>query len=121
MERVLIAIMGDHPHPLLGGADGTAHDCFAEIAEATQAVDVTLFIIPDLRNVMEDTQFGDPNWGPPHCTIHSMRVLASRLAKDGGYDWLFIVENDIELPMVDTLDQLVAHRKDIMVPRNELE
>lgn len=116
MERALMCIVGDHPHSLPGG--GTTHDRFAEIAEATQTVDVTLFIIPDLRKVMRDTQFGHPNLGTAHRTIHSMRLLASRLAKDGGYDWLFIVENDIELPMVDTLDRLVAHRKDIMVPRN---
>ena len=85
MERVLMCIMGDHPHPLPGG--GTTHDRFAQIAEATKPVAVTLFIVPDLRNVMGDTQFGDPKWdpkwGPKLRTIHSMRLLASRLAKDG--------------------------------------
>ena len=111
-----MAVMGDHPYNLLGG--GTTHDRFQQIAESTQSVAVCLFIIPDLRNVMGDTPFGDAKWGAKHRTIHSMRLLASRLAQDGGYDWLFIVENDVDLP-VDTLDRLVAHRKDIMVPRQE--
>ena len=113
MERVLMAVMGDHPHPLDGG---TTHDRFAEIAGYAGAM---LFIIPDLRNVIGDTQFGDPAWGPKHRTIHSMRLLASRLAKDGEYAWLFIVENDIDLP-VDTLKRLLAHGKDVTLPKHEV-
>jgi len=116
MERVLFAVMGDHPFPLIGG--GTTHDRFSQIAEFTNTVDVTLFIIPDLRDVMGDTQFGNPKWGPKHRTIHSMRLLASRLAKDGDYDWLFIVENDVDLA-ANTLETLLAHRKDIIVPKQE--
>ena len=116
MERTLFAVMGNHPLTLPGGGD--THNRFQQIAEYTTSVEVALFIIPDLRGVMGDTQFGNPKWGAKHRTIHSMRLLASRLAKDGDYDWLFVVENDVDLP-VNILDRLLGHQKDIAVPRQE--
>lgn len=116
MDKALIAIMGPYPHDLPDGR--TTHDCFKAMASATTSVEPTLFVIPDLVPIVGKSSWGNPAWHDKHRGLATMRCLAARLARDGEYDWLFIVENDALL-QPDALDRLVAHNKDVIVPHQE--
>jgi len=115
LPSVLLAVMGPYPMAYEGG--NTRED-FHSLVKATKAARVELYEIPDLVKTVGLTDAYDPAWGAKHRGIHAMRCHAVEKARAEGWDYLFIVENDVKLAP-DTLDRLLASGKDHIVPRHE--
>ena len=113
--KCLLAIMGPYP---MGCSGGNTHQRFHEVAARTKAADVQVYVIPDLVPTVGHTDAYNAEWGPKHRGIHAMRCHAAEKARREGWDYLFIVENDVVLPP-ETLDCLMARQKDLIVPRHE--
>lgn len=105
--------MGPYPFPLAGG--GTSRTRLNAMVANTTSVEANVWVIPDLVPTTP-AGWGDPQWSTKHRGLVAMRTMAEQKAKEWEYDYLLIVENDLEVPL-DLLDKLVAHGKDVTVPR----
>ena len=120
VPSVLLAVMGPYPLDYEGG--NTRADLEA-LVRATRTAHVELYVLPDLVKTVGPAKANQVNaegipWGPKHRGIHAMRCLAVTIAREGRWDYLFVVENDVKLAP-DTLDRLLARGKDHIVPRHE--
>ena len=113
--RVILAIMGPYPMEYAGG---NTREEFRRMATATTMAEVDVYEIPDLVPTVGQTKAYNTEWGPKHRGLHAMRCNAAEKAREGKYDYLFVVENDVVLP-ASALDQLLARDKDHIVPRLE--
>ena len=107
--------MGPYPMSYEGG---NTWDDFSALVKATLRADAQWYEIPDLVKTVGQTDAYNAAWGPKHRGIHAMRCHAVEIARRQGWDYLFIVENDVKLAP-DALDRLLARGKDHIVPRHE--
>lgn len=100
--KALVAVLGPHPMPY-GTKGRTTRDDMAEMAKAA-GVDLVC---------ISDEMPSDADKGT---TVTTMRNRAAEKALEGAYGHVLILENDARVP-VGMLGQLLAHGKDVIVPR----
>ncbi len=106
---VLVAIMG--PYPMSYGTEGrTTLDDTLDVCATVGAVPV---FIPDLITPEEKASTAYRIRLRGHT---AMRNEGVRMAMEGGYDYLLLIENDACL-LPNTLLRLLTHDKDIILPR----
>ncbi len=106
---VLVAIMGPYPFPY-GDEGRTTLDDTLEMCAYSNATPV---FIPDL---ISDEEKASTESGMRLRGHTEMRNLGIKMGRKGGYDYVFLLENDAKCPP-DTLERLIAHNVPIIAPR----
>ena len=110
LPTVLIAIMG--PYPMSYGNDGrTTLDDTLEMGAAYGAA--SFVFIPDLISEEDKTSGIKGSRLVGHTAMRNMGI---KMALENGYDYLFLVENDVKF-RPETLNRLLAHGEELILPR----
>lgn len=109
MPTVLVAIMG--PYPQSYGDNG--HTTLDDTLVTCAPVGATPVFIPDL---ITDAEKASTKPGARLRGHTAMRNMAARLAREGGYDYLFLLDNDARCAE-GTLTALLQHGVPVVVPK----
>ncbi len=107
LPTVLVAIMG--PYPMDVDGQTTLDYTLAACAK----IDATPVFIPDL---ITDEEKVSTEKSVRLRGMTAMRNEGIRMAEEGGYDYLLLIENDVKMKP-ETIYRLLHHGEDICIPR----